>query len=118
MTFEEEMKQRLLEEKNLLEEQLSKTSVQNPDRPDDWQAKFPDFNTQTSSVDELADEFEEFEIRKSVEGDLERRLKDVNDAISRIKDGSYGLCEDSGEQMIKDRLSANPAARSCIEHST
>ncbi len=39
-------------------------------------------------------------------------LRDVNDALRRIKTGKYGLDEKSGKPIPLNRLLANPAARS------
>ncbi len=38
-------------------------------------------------------------------------LKDVEDAIERIEDGSYGVCEGSGEPIPPKRLEVIPWAR-------
>ncbi len=42
-----------------------------------------------------------------------RRLADVDLALARIADGSYGSCERCG-RPIAARLAARPAARTCI----
>lgn len=43
------------------------------------------------------------------------RLRDVTDALQRIADGSYGVCEGCDEQIPKKRLDVFPAARYCIK---
>jgi RNA polymerase-binding protein DksA len=42
-------------------------------------------------------------------------LNEVEEAILRIKDGSYGICEVTGEQIGKERLTAVPFARFSVE---
>ena len=42
-------------------------------------------------------------------------LNEVEEAILRIKDGTYGVCEVTGEQIGKERLTAVPFARFSIE---
>jgi len=42
-------------------------------------------------------------------------LNEVEEAILRIKDGSYGVCEVTGEQIGKERLTAVPFARYSVE---
>ncbi|MFQ3224970.1 MAG: RNA polymerase-binding protein DksA [Lentimonas sp.] len=42
-------------------------------------------------------------------------LNEVEEAIRRIKDGTYGVCEVTGEQIGKERLAAVPFARYSIE---
>lgn len=47
---------------------------------------------------------------------LERELRDLEAALERIDDGSYGTCEACGEQIDVARLEARPAARFCVDH--
>lgn len=44
------------------------------------------------------------------------RLRDVLDALDRIKSGAYGICEGSGKTIPKKRLEAFPSARYCVEY--
>lgn len=43
------------------------------------------------------------------------KLKEVEAAIQRIKEDSYGECEECGERIAEKRLLAVPTARHCIE---
>ena len=43
-------------------------------------------------------------------------LRDVQDAITRIEAGAYGLCLECGEPIEPERLKANPAARYDLKH--
>jgi DnaK suppressor protein len=38
----------------------------------------------------------------------------VNDALAKIEDGSYGVCEDCGEEIAFPRLEAYPTAELCV----
>ena len=42
---------------------------------------------------------------------LEQELKDVEDALKKIAEGTYGFDEKTGEPIPKARLEAYPAAR-------
>ena len=42
-------------------------------------------------------------------------LQAIEDALSRIGEGSYGICRDCGEQIAPVRLQAIPWTRVCIE---
>ncbi|UFS63587.1 TraR/DksA C4-type zinc finger protein [Sulfurimonas sp. HSL-3221] len=42
-------------------------------------------------------------------------LDEVNHALSKIKNGTYGVCEASGDKIPLERLQAVPHARYCIE---
>jgi RNA polymerase-binding protein DksA len=47
--------------------------------------------------------------------DSERKLiVEINDALIRIENGTYGICEINGEPIPKQRLEAIPWARCCI----
>ncbi len=47
--------------------------------------------------------------------DHRRLLQLVNEALGRLKDGSYGLCVACHEEVQQKRLEAVPWARHCIE---
>jgi len=44
-----------------------------------------------------------------------RKIMDINDALKRISDGSYGICEECGEEIPIGRLEIMPFAKYCIE---
>lgn len=109
-------KNKLEKEKAELETALSSISSQNPQDTSDWQAKPEEDNNEESGYDENADRFEEYGNRNAVVEDLESRLKEVKEALNRIEDGTYGICEVSGEPIEEERLQANPAAKTCMKH--
>lgn len=45
---------------------------------------------------------------------LRTRLIDVEAALARVEDGSYGVCEGCDGQIAAQRLEARPTARTCI----
>ena len=51
--------------------------------------------------------------------DSERKiLVEINDALSRIEDGTYGICQGHSEPIPKQRLKAIPWARYCVACAT
>ena len=42
-------------------------------------------------------------------------LREIDAALQRIEDGTYGICEESGQPIKKSRLRAIPWARLCID---
>ncbi|HOJ98462.1 MAG TPA: TraR/DksA family transcriptional regulator [Termitinemataceae bacterium] len=44
-----------------------------------------------------------------------KRLKAIDNALSRIQQGKYGLCIKCGKKIPQDRLEAIPYALMCIE---
>jgi len=48
--------------------------------------------------------------------DRERRLiGKIREALQRIEDGSFGICEACGDDITKERLEARPVTTLCIE---
>jgi len=48
--------------------------------------------------------------------DRERKLiKKIKEALQRIEDGTYGICELCGEDISRQRLEARPVTTLCIE---
>jgi RNA polymerase-binding protein DksA len=44
-------------------------------------------------------------------------LREINVALAKIQDGSYGICEGTGKPISKPRLEAQPWAKYSIEHA-
>ena len=47
-----------------------------------------------------------------------RMLKDIDDALDRVKEGEYGLCVDCGDPINMKRLEVRPQARYCVDCKT
>ena len=48
---------------------------------------------------------------------LRAELDEVERALAKLDDGTYGKCESCGEQIAAPRLEAMPATRFCIQHA-
>jgi RNA polymerase-binding transcription factor DksA len=48
--------------------------------------------------------------------EVDAELGDIETALRRLDDGTYGTCEACGRTIAEDRLQAAPAARLCPEH--
>ena len=61
---------------------------------------------------------ETFEREKdlSILEQVEAELADVEHALRRLDEGSYGTCEVCGKVIPDERLEAMPATRLCLEH--
>ena len=51
---------------------------------------------------------------RSLAGSLEDQLACVQEALDRIDDGTYGLCQNCGQPIGDARLEAMPETRWCI----
>ena len=49
---------------------------------------------------------------KEREGNLIRKIED---ALSRLEDGTFGICEECGEEISQGRLQARPITTLCIK---
>lgn len=116
-----ELKKELEAEQTRLEGELSEIATKNPAQKGDWEATYPvsedDTSASSGSLEEMSDEIEEYDTRLSEERTLEQRLRDVRDALTRIKTGSYGICTICGTEIPLERLRANPAAATDIQHT-
>jgi DnaK suppressor protein len=56
---------------------------------------------------------------RELNGGLEERavesLRQIERALARLEDGTYGLCERCGKQIAHERLLARPFATLCID---
>jgi DnaK suppressor protein len=74
----------------------------------DEAANFPDPNDRATQESEFG-----LELRTR---DRERKLlRKIESAIARIDEGSYGYCEETGEEIGLKRLEARPVATLCLE---
>ena len=64
--------------------------------------------------EELGSDNAEQELALTLLGSDEDILDQVEAAIYRIEDGSYGRCDECGEQIPKSRLDAIPYAADCV----
>jgi RNA polymerase-binding protein DksA len=58
-------------------------------------------------------EFEE-ELSLTLVENEEQLLAEINDALDRIEQGTYGRCENCHQEISRERLEALPYARYCI----
>ncbi len=54
----------------------------------------------------------------ALDQELTQELQDIDRALRRLDDGSYGTCERCGESIQDARLDALPAASLCIDCAT
>jgi DnaK suppressor protein len=74
----------------------------------DEAANFPDPNDRATQESEFG-----LELRTR---DRERKLlRKIDSALMRIDDGSYGFCDETGEEIGLKRLEARPVATLCLE---
>ena len=108
----EELKGKLEESKNSIQKELEIFAEKDPNLKHNWDAKFP--GREDADKDESADDAQEYDNMLSLEHTLELKLKDVNMALEKIENGTYGICENCGKKITEERLLACPEAKTCL----
>jgi DnaK suppressor protein len=112
----EYFKKKLEKEKLLLEEELKTVGHKNPEVAGGWEASPEDIDADSADDNEVADKMGGLEGNNAILEKLDKQLTEVNDALERVEKGTYGTCEVSDEPIEKERLEANPSARTCLKH--
>ena len=104
----EKFKQILHERKQHLQQQGNETVSHEVTKVREHLVEYADIATQES------DRAFQMRIR-----DRERKLiKKIDQALERLEDGTFGLCERCGEEISLERLTARPVTTYCINCKT
>src|SRR3989338_2184110 len=109
--FIDEMKKILEAQKNKLEAELKGFASQNPLTNGGFATSFPEYG---DKEDDNAAEVATFTDNLSLEKTLEVNLRDVDQALKRIKDNTYGTCKYCKQEIDVRRLRARPESGSCM----
>lgn len=109
----EELKGKLEEQKKSIEKELETFAKKDDVPKGDWETKYP--NRENGTMEEEADEVQEYGNMLPVEHSLELKLKDVNSALEKIDKGCYGICERCGKEIEEERLRVAPEAKFCLK---
>ena len=92
------------------------------------EALFTDANKTVSGMTDAAGNYPDPTDRATLESDrnFELRIRDrerkligkIKDALERIENGSFGICEACGEEISEERLKARPVTTRCIDCKT
>lgn len=92
-------------EQTALHEQLAELGFADPDDTGlEYDTNFADTSQVTAERSEAA----------TLAGKLREHLADVELALKKIQDGTYGICETCKEEIAESRLEAIPAGRLCM----
>jgi len=107
------LKKLLLEQKVQLEKQEDNAFVE--------KGSLRDTTAELSTVDnhpaDLGTELYEREKDMAIHVHEHAELEKVNNALVAMKNGTYGVCDDCGEDIPFERLEAVPYTTCCIEHA-
>jgi DnaK suppressor protein len=110
--FVKEMQEQLEAEQKRLSSELAEFSTKNPANASDYSTDFPNMG---DKEDENAEEVATYSTNLTLERTLESSLRDVEKALSRIKNGTYGICKYCQKEIDEKRLRARPSSSSCVE---
>ena len=87
-----------------------------------------DANKTVSGMTDAAENYPDPTDRATLESDrnFELRIRDrerkligkIKDALERIENGTFGICEECGEEISEERLKARPVTTLCIDCKT
>jgi DnaK suppressor protein len=109
----EELRVKLETEKNSIIKELESFAKKDDSPKGDWETRYP--NRENGTMEEEADEVQEYGNMLPVEYSLELKLKNINIALEKIEKGNYGICEKCGKEIDEKRLLAVPEARTHLE---
>jgi DnaK suppressor protein len=111
---DDEARERLFEEQARLQQVRQSLMEETPDSEPERDAL-----SELSLVDQHPADIgtETFEREKdlSILEQVEAQLRDVERAMARLDDGTYGICEACGRPIDAARLEARPATRFCLD---
>jgi len=80
----------------------------------DWDGRLSSLPTHAA---EIASDTWEQELAADLFQNCRSLLKEIDDALGRVENNTYGICEATGRPISKTRLRAVPWARYCIEYA-
>jgi len=109
-----ELKDILEQEKKTLIAELNTFAQPDQELAGNWDAKYLDLG---NDQEDNSQETTEYATRLPLEHQLEKRLQDIEEALKKLDQGTYGFCEVCSELIDIARLRVNPEARTCVKHA-
>lgn len=111
------IKEVLEEKKQVIEAELESFATKDKKLEHDWDTKFPASQGAAGgqTLEDAADQVEDYSNMLPVEFSLETQLKDISYALDKIKKGEYGKCEKCEKEISQRRLAVCPEARTCTK---
>ena len=106
-------RERLLEERKRVESAIAFLHEENPGSLEDQVEEM--LGTADNHPGESATVTLDREIDYALEENSEQVLAEIDDALQRIEDGTFGTCRTCGQPIAPERLEAMPWATQCID---
>lgn len=106
---DEGLRQMLLEKKNEIQKQIDELIIQRREEQERWRGEPAMDNLDMAYRDSSADQLLSLlEVR--------HRMRIILDeALTRLREGTYGFCNECGEPVSNARLKALPFAKTCVD---
>ncbi|MFA6547996.1 MAG: TraR/DksA C4-type zinc finger protein [Candidatus Magasanikbacteria bacterium] len=101
----------LQQEKETVEKELSKFTKKNTRVSGDYNSNYPEYGDKD---DENAAEVAEYAAEVPLEESFEKTLRDINQSLKRLEDGTYGICKYCKKPIDEKRLTARPTSNACV----
>lgn len=106
-----QIEKKLLERKKTLQEELQQFTKPDKHSKDQYKTVFPEFG---DKEDENVAEVAAFSDNLPMERNLESALRDVDEALKRLKNDTYGICKYCHQPIDKERLLIRPVSSACV----
>jgi DnaK suppressor protein len=103
----ERFRELLLDERQRVSDAIAHLHAENAGSQDDEVPETGDADTATVTLDR--------ELDYSLEENSTRVLDEIDSALRRIEDGTFGACQRCGNAIALERLEAIPYATKCID---
>ena len=100
-------------DKNQFKQRLEKTKTDLEKQIHDLEDKSPDFGSDTDHFEEETSETVEHQTQFGIAHELRKRLADVETALEKMQEGTYGKCENCGKEIEMEVLKLVPESRYC-----
>lgn len=111
----DQIKADLIIRKEQILNELEDISKKDSHDADNFGSKFPEYG---DKPDENAQEITDYTTNIMTEKVLEKTLADINGALKRIENETYGICKYCNKPISAKRLMARPVASACIACKT
>ncbi|MEI7620605.1 MAG: TraR/DksA C4-type zinc finger protein [Candidatus Falkowbacteria bacterium] len=111
----EQIKTGLLKQKEQINKDLADLARKDSHETDNRTTAFPEYGYKP---DENAQEISEYSANVVTEKVLEDSIEDIDGALKRLENGTYGICKYCQKPISPKRLQARPTASSCVACKT
>src|SRR3989338_3694373 len=98
--FIKEMEEKLLTLRGELEGKIKKMESRNTGDAAKPDAEYPDYGDEE---EDNVHEIEELVVNQNVKIEYDKELRDVEEALGRMKKNTYGICKYTGEKIPEER---------------